>query len=125
MKADFPASRNRLFLLGGFFLLVVTATETSGSQLEKKEHILTHVTDFLAGGTHFLSFSQATVNYCHWKQFILQLEHVLQPILHIGLWKLFYCLLETVLFYSEFFQLVETIVQTWEISIFKDEIYSC
>ena len=36
-----------------------------------------------------------------------------------------FCLLEIVLFYSEFFLLVETIIETWGISIFKDEIYSC
>ena len=36
-----------------------------------------------------------------------------------------FCLLEKVLFYSEFFLLVETIIKTWRKSIFKDEIYSC
>ena len=46
------------------------------------DHILTNATDFLASGVHSLSFSQTTVNYCQWKQFILQLEHIFQPILH-------------------------------------------
>ena len=32
---------------------------------------------------------------------------------------------ETVLFYSEFFLLVETIIETRGTSIFKEEIYSC
>ena len=58
-----------------FFLLAETITETSGSQLQKKQHILTNVTKFLASGTHFLSFSQTTVNYYQWKQFILQLAN--------------------------------------------------
>ena len=34
-------------------------------------------------------------------------------------------LLEKVLFYFEFFLLVETIIRTWRKSIFKDETYSC
>ena len=37
----------------------------------------------------------------------------------------FFCILETVLFYTEIFLLVEIIIETWGKSIFKDEIYSC
>ena len=89
-----------------------------------KEHILTNLTDFLAIGTNFLSFSQTTVNCYQWKQFIIQLEHIFQPILHV-VETSFFCLLETLLFYSEFFLLVETIIETFGKSIFKGEIYSC
>ena len=96
-----------------------------GSQLQKKRHILTNVTDFLASGTRFLLFSQTTANCYQWKQFILQLEHIFQSFLHSDQWKRVFCLLETVLFYSEFFLLVETITETWGKSIFKYEIYSC
>ena len=46
-------------------------------------------------------------------------------ILHSGQWKRVYCLLETALFYSEFFLLVQTIIETQGKSIFKDEIYYC
>ena len=70
--------------------------------------------------THFLSFSKKTV-----KQFILPLEHIFLPILHPGQWKRVLCLLETILYYSEFLLLVETITETWGKSIFKDESYSC
>ena len=34
----------------------------------------------------------------------------------------FFCKLETVLLYSEFFLLVKTIIKTWGKSIFKDKI---
>ena len=79
----------------------------------------------MASGTHFLSFSQTTLNWYLWKQFILQLEHIFQLILHSSLWKRVFCLLETILFYSKFFLLVETITENWGKSIFKDEISSC
>ena len=39
------------FVFQRLFLLVETVTETSGS--EKKEHMLTNITDVLASGTHF------------------------------------------------------------------------
>ena len=61
VETDFPASVNRFFFVERFFLLVKTVTETSRSQLWKKEHSLTNVTDFLASETHFLSFSQINV----------------------------------------------------------------
>ena len=64
-----------------------------------------NVTDFLASGTHFLSFSQTTVNFCLWKQFISQLEHIFQSILHSCWWKRVFRLVEAVLFYPEFFLL--------------------
>ena len=82
--------------------------------------------NILASENHFLSLSQSqtTVNCCQWKQFILQLEHIFQSFLYSGQLKRVFCLLET-LFYSEFFLLVETIIETWGKSIFKDEIYSC
>ena len=55
VETDFPASWNRFFCFFVFFqrlfLLVETVTETSGS--EKKEHMLTNITDILASGTHF------------------------------------------------------------------------
>ena len=70
------------FFVQRFFLRVETVTETRGSQLQKKEHILTNVNDFLTSGTYFLSFSQTTINCCQEKQFIVQLEHIFQPILH-------------------------------------------
>ena len=66
------------FLFSEVFLQVKTVTETSGSQLQKKEHALTNVTDFRASRTHFLSFFQTTVNCCLWKQFILQFKHIFQ-----------------------------------------------
>ena len=48
----------------------------------KKQHILTNVSDSLASGIHFFfSFSQTIINCCQWKQFIVQLEHIFQPIL--------------------------------------------
>ena len=81
METDFPASGSRFFMFR-VFVLVETVTETSGNQLLKKDH--TNVTDFLPSGTHFLLFSQTTVNCSQWKQFILQLEHIFQPILHPG-----------------------------------------
>ena len=46
---------------------------------------------FLASGTHFLLFSWIIVNCCQWKQFILQLEHIFQPILYLGQWNRQYC----------------------------------
>ena len=61
-----------------------TIAEISGSQLLKKDQILINVTDFLAGGSHFLPFSQTAVNSYQWKQFIKQLEHIFQSILHSG-----------------------------------------
>ena len=56
VETDFPASGDRFFFFVCFFvqrlfLLVETVTETSGS--EKKEHMLTNITDVLASGTHF------------------------------------------------------------------------
>ena len=84
-----------------------------------KEQNLFNVADFLAIGTHFLSFSQTTV--ASRNRNILQLEHIFQPILHFGWWKQVFCLLETVLFYSEFFSACETITDTWGKSIFKEK----
>ena len=40
-------------------------------------------------------------------------------------WNEFFCLLGTVLFYSELFFLVESIFESWGKSVFKDEMYSC
>ena len=58
-----------------------TVTEISGSQFLKEDHILTNLTDFLANGNLFLFF-QTAVNCYQWKQFIIQLEHIFQSILH-------------------------------------------
>ena len=56
-----------------------TVTETSGSQLSKKEHILTNVTDFLASGTNFFHFlrQQSTAvcgnsSFFNWNMFFNQ-----------------------------------------------------
>ena len=38
-----------------------TVTQISGSQILKKDHILTNVTDFLASENHFLPFFQTAV----------------------------------------------------------------
>ena len=86
---DFLASGNHCFSIFQIFLSV-----TSFKLVER---------DFLASGNHFLPFSQRAVNWCHWKQGILQLELIFQPILHFGQWKRVFCLLETVLFCSEIF----------------------
>ena len=37
----------------------------------------------------------------------------------------FFLSMEIVLFYPEFFLLMETIIETWGMSVFKDKIYSC
>ena len=92
-----------------------TVIEIIGSQLSKKEHILKKVTDFLASGPIFSHFLQSTAanensSFFNWNIFFSQS---------------FIGLLEAVLFYSEFFPLVETIIETWGKSIFQDEIYSC
>ena len=77
-----------VFFVQSFFFLVETVTEISGSQFLKKDHILKNVTDFLA--------SQR-------KQFILQLQHNFQPIFHSGQLNQVFCLLKTILLYSEIF----------------------
>ena len=46
-----------VFFVQSFFFLVETATEISGSQFLKKDHILNNVTDFLASGNNFFPFS--------------------------------------------------------------------
>ena len=69
----------------------------------KLSHILSNVTDFLASGNQLLPLFQTTVNCCHWKQFLLQLEHIFQSIIHSDQWKRVFCLLETVSCYSKFF----------------------
>ena len=48
-----------------------TVTEISESQILRKDHILTDVTDFLASGNQLLPFSQTAVTCCQLKQFIL------------------------------------------------------
>ena len=86
-----------------FFLLVETVTEISESQFLREDYILANVTDFLAGGNQLLPLSLTTVNCCQWKQFLLQLEHIFQLIIHSGYWKRVFRLLETVLCYSKIF----------------------
>ena len=86
-----------------FSLLMETVTEISERQFSRKDHILTNVTDFLASGNQLLPLSQTTVNCYQWKQFLLQLEHIFQLIIHSGYWKQLFCLLETVLCYSKVF----------------------
>ena len=80
-----------------FFFQLEKAPEISGSNFLKKDHILTNATDFLARENHFFHFFQTF--------FILQLAHIFKQILHFGWWKRLFCLLETVLFYSEVFVL--------------------
>ena len=81
-------------------------------------------TDFLACGNHFLPFSQTTVNYCQWKQFSLQLEHIFQPILHSSCRNEFFVYWKQYFFVSSFFQLMENITEIWGKSNFKGEPYS-
>ena len=90
-----------VFFCSKVFLLVETVTETNGNQFLQKDHILTNINDFLASGSHFLSFTQTAASCYLQKQFILQPEYIFQSILHSGQRKRAFCLLEKVLFYSE------------------------
>ena len=53
-----------------------TVIAVSESQFLSKGHILTNITDFLAGGNQLLPFFQKAVNCYQWKQFLLQLGHI-------------------------------------------------
>ena len=127
-ETDFLASGNRFclfffFFVQRFFLLVETVTEISGNQFQKKEYILTTVSDFLASETIFFHYlrQQSTAASGPSLFFICNIFFSQSFIP----WKQVFCLLETVLFYSEFFVLVKTIIDTWGKSIFKDKIYFC
>ena len=93
---------------------------------------------------HFLLFSQIqvlpveTVYFSSGTCSSANLSNASRQISSFFNWKIFFSesfipasgsefsgLLEKVLFYSEFFLLVETIIKTWRKSIFKDETYSC
>ena len=65
-----------------FFLLAETVTKIIESQFLRKDDILTNVTDFLASGNQLLPFFQKAVNCYQWKQLLLQLEQIFQPIIH-------------------------------------------
>ena len=91
------------FFCSEVFPFSETIAEISGSQFLKKDQILTNVTDFLAGGSHFLPFYQTAVNCYQWKQFMLQVEHIFQSILYSGQYKQVFCLLETLPFLSAIF----------------------
>ena len=105
------------FFVQTFFLLVEPSLKLV-EEIVKERANFNWCTDFQASGTHFLSFSQTAVNCSLRKEFIHQLEHVFQSMLHSTCWKQALCLLKTVLLYSEFFLLVETIIiETWGKSI--------
>ena len=121
VQMDFLAIRNR-FLCSEVFPSRETITEISGNQFLKKHLILTNVTDFRIGESHFLPFSQAAVNCYQWKQFILDMQHIFQPILHCSQYSIVYwkdC------FILRFFQLVKTNFEIREKSAFKDGSYFC
>ena len=73
-------------------------------QVIKKIQLQLLKNNFLASRNYFLLFSQTAVNCYQWKQFFLQLEHIFLRWLFILAGRNeFFCLLKTVLFYSEFF----------------------
>ena len=65
-----------------FLVLVETVTEVIESQFLRKGRILTNVTVFLASGNQLLPFFQKAVNCCQWKQLLLQLEQIVQSLIH-------------------------------------------
>ena len=92
-----------------------TITETSGSQLWKKEHIEPILFHFIRQQSTAASGDSSFFNWniCFSQSFIPASENEF-----FVYWKQ-YC------FTLEFFLLVETIVEIWRKSIFKDETYSC
>ena len=80
-KSFILASGNHFFFVEKFFLLVESITETSQRYFKRKSIFLLMKTDFLISGNFFHPFSQTAVNCCQWKQLLLQLKHIFQPIL--------------------------------------------
>ena len=122
MERIFPLVETFFFSVWSFSLLVQTVIETSGSQLQAI--FLTNLTDFLASGTHSHFLRQQSTagsensSFFNWNIFFSQ------SFIPTSRKKVF-CLMETVLFYSEFLLLVKTIIETWGKSIFNGKIYSC
>ena len=83
---------------------------------------------FLASWNQFLPFSRTAVNCCQWKQFFLQLEYSFLTNLSLRLVETsfsdsFFCR-EQYFFIPSFFLLVETIIEIWGKSNFKEESIS-
>ena len=103
VETDFLASGNHFLLFRGFSSQWKPSLKLVETNFKRTSIFYPIKTDFLAIGNHFLPFSQRAVSWCHWKQGILQLKLIFQPIFHSGQWKRVFCLLETVLFCSEIF----------------------